>query len=121
MDKTKIKIITKNKKAYHDYFIIEKYEAGIELKGTEIKSIREGRCNLKDSYARITKDKEIFLYNFHISPYKNQGYVTHDPLRPKSYYCIKAKLISYGKRLLYQVLHLFHYRFISKVNMLKSS
>ncbi len=76
-------LISKNKKAYHDFIIEEKFEAGIELKGTEIKSLRAGKCNLKDSYARISKDKEVFVYHFHISKYKNSGYVDHDPDRPK--------------------------------------
>jgi len=76
-------ILANNKKAFHDFEIIEKYEAGIELLGTEIKSLRAGKCNLKDSYARISKDREVFVYNFHISKYENAGYADHNPDRPK--------------------------------------
>jgi SsrA-binding protein len=61
-------IVTQNKKAFHDYFILERYEAGVMLKGNEVKSLREHKANLKDSYARIKND-ELFLYNMHISPY----------------------------------------------------
>jgi SsrA-binding protein len=77
-----IKIITSNKKAYHDYQILEKIEAGLVLTGTEVKSLREGRCNLKDSYARI-RDGEVWLIGMHISPYKNAGYASHDPERDR--------------------------------------
>lgn len=74
----RIKIITTNKKARHDYHIVETVEAGIVLRGTEVKSLRAGRCNLIDSYARIIKD-EMWLIGMHISAYENEGYVTHDP------------------------------------------
>jgi SsrA-binding protein len=74
------KLIAKNKKAFHDYFIIEKLEAGIVLRGTEVKAIREGRLNLKDSYALI-KEGEAFLLNCHISPYSHGNIQNHDPTR----------------------------------------
>lgn len=77
-----IKIVTTNKKARSEYFISETIEAGIALLGTEVKSLRGGRCNLKDSYARI-RDGEVWLVGMHISPYENEGYVTHDPWREK--------------------------------------
>ena len=64
-----IKIITKNKKATHDFFIEERYEAGISLAGTEVKSLRMGKVNLKDSFA-LAKDGELYVYNMHISPYE---------------------------------------------------
>ncbi|MBQ2082444.1 MAG: SsrA-binding protein, partial [Lachnospiraceae bacterium] len=64
-----IKLIANNKKAYHDYFILDKYEAGIELVGTEVKSLRMGKCSLKESFIRIDKG-EVFVYNMHISPYE---------------------------------------------------
>lgn len=76
------KIIATNKKATHDYFILEKYEAGIVLKGTEIKSIRQGKVNLRDSFARIIKG-EIFLMNMHISPYTHGNVFNHNPLRDR--------------------------------------
>lgn len=74
--------VTTNRKAYHDYFIEETYEAGISLLGTEVKSLREGRANLKDSYA-IIKGNEIFLLNCHISPYSHGNIQNHDPLRTR--------------------------------------
>ncbi len=73
-----IKIITSNKKAFHDYHINETVEAGMVLTGTEVKSLRAGRCNLKDSYAKVIND-ELWLIGMHISAYENEGYVTHDP------------------------------------------
>ena len=74
----KIKILAKNKRAYFEYHIDDKYEAGIVLKGTEVKSIRAGKFNFKDAYVKI-KDSECWLVNFHISHYKDSGYATHDP------------------------------------------
>ena len=76
------KIITNNKKAYHDYFIDEKFEAGIELFGTEVKSIRAGQVNLKDSYVSV-KTGEAILLNMHISPYEQGNIFNKDPLRPR--------------------------------------
>lgn len=75
-----IKVISDNRKAYHEYFVEEKLEAGIILTGTEIKSIRNGRVNLKDSYARI-ENGEVWLYQMHISPYEQGNRFNHDPLR----------------------------------------
>ena len=72
--------IAENRKAFHDYHLIETFEAGIVLLGTEVKSIREGRVNLRDSYARV-EDGEVFLYNVNISPYSHRGYADHEPLR----------------------------------------
>ena len=74
--------ITKNRKAYHDYTIFEEYEAGIVLVGTEVKSIRNGQINLKDSYAKI-KNNEVFLVNCHISPYFQAGISNHEPERER--------------------------------------
>lgn len=79
MDK---KIVAQNRRARHDYFILETYEAGLVLTGTEIKSIRAGRVNLKDGYAKI-ENGECWLYNVHISPYEKGTYYNHDPLRPR--------------------------------------
>jgi len=76
------KIIAKNRKAYHDFEILEKFEAGIELKGTEVKSIRAGKVNLKDGFARVMKG-ELFLMNMHISPYDHGNIHNHDPLRTR--------------------------------------
>jgi len=74
------KIISTNRKARHDYHIEESYEAGIVLTGTEVKSVRGARVNLKDSYARV-ENGEIFLYNMHISPYEQGNRFNHDPMR----------------------------------------
>ena len=73
-------VIASNRKARHDYHILETWEAGVALLGTEVKSIREGRVNLRDSFARV-EDGEVFLYNVHISPYSHRGYADHEPLR----------------------------------------
>lgn len=76
------KVITTNKKAYRNYVIGAKYEAGVALKGTEVKSLREGGGNLLDSYARV-EGGELFLYNFHIAPYEFGNIQNHDPMRKK--------------------------------------
>ncbi len=77
------KIICVNKKARFSYFIEAKYEAGLVLKGTEVKSLREGRANLKESYAKLNDEGEVFLYNCHISPYSHGNRLNHDPTRPR--------------------------------------
>lgn len=82
MGKDSIKIISQNKKAYHDYFILETYEAGISLTGTEVKSIRAGRCNLKDSYIKV-ENGEAIIKGMHISPYEQGNIFNHDPIRER--------------------------------------
>ena len=82
MAKTDGKTIAENRKARHDYFVIETYEAGIELFGTEVKSLRAGNVNLKDSYAEVDKG-ELFALGIHISPYEQGNIFNKDPLRPK--------------------------------------
>jgi SsrA-binding protein len=72
--------IAENRKAFHDFHLLETFEAGLVLLGTEVKAIREGRVNLRDSYARV-EDGEVFLYNVNISPYSHRGYADHEPLR----------------------------------------
>ncbi len=74
------RLIANNKKAYHDYFIEDKYEAGIALHGTEVKSLRQGKCSIKESFLRIEND-EIFIYGMHISPYEKGNIFNKDPLR----------------------------------------
>ena len=76
------KAVATNRKAYHDYFIEEKFEAGIMLQGTEVKSLREGRVNLQDSYASV-KGREIFLHHCHINPYSHGNIMNHEPLRTR--------------------------------------
>ena len=91
------KVISKNRKARHDYDIEETYEAGIVLTGTEVKSVRNARVNLKDSYARIDNN-EIFLYNMHISPYEQGNRFNHEPLRIRKLLMHKMEISRlYGK------------------------
>ena len=77
-----MKLVANNKKAYHDYFIEEKYEAGIVLHGTEVKSMRMGKCSIKESFIRI-ENGEIFAYGMHVSPYEKGNIFNKDPLRTK--------------------------------------
>ena len=79
---TDIKLITSNRKARHEYTVLETYEAGIELQGTEVKSLRDGKANLGDSYAGIERN-EVYLYHPHISPYEQGNIFNHDPLRKR--------------------------------------
>ena len=76
------KIIADNRKAHHDYHLLETFEAGIALVGTEVKAIREGRVNLRDSFARVTNG-EVFMHNVHIGSYSSRGYADHEELRPR--------------------------------------
>jgi len=82
LDKKEIQVIARNKKAYHDYFVLDTYEAGIELYGTEIKSIRQGRVNLKDSFCSVD-DGEMFAIGMHVSPYEQGNIFNRDPMRKK--------------------------------------
>lgn len=82
MHREPVKIITENRKARHDYHILETFEAGIELHGTEVKSVRSGNANLKDSFARV-ENGELILYNMHISPYQHGNQFNHEPKRPR--------------------------------------
>ena len=86
-----VKIACENRKARHDYFIHETYEAGLELKGTEVKSLRAGKANLKDSYGEI-KNGEVFIQNMHISPYEQEISLTMMPCGLGSFCCIRQKL-----------------------------
>ena len=90
--KTDSRIIADNRKARHDYFVIETYEAGIELFGTEVKSLRAGGCNLKDSYCEIDKG-EMFALGVHISPYEQGNIFNRDPLRPKKLLMHKREIM----------------------------
>ncbi|MBQ8801507.1 MAG: SsrA-binding protein SmpB [Clostridium sp.] len=92
-----IKIVAKNAKAYHDYFIEDKYEAGIELAGTEVKSIRQGNVNLKDSFC-IIKDGEISVLGMHISPYEKGNIFNKDPRRNRKLLMHKREIMRlFGK------------------------
>ena len=81
-DKKGVKVAAQNRKAHHDYFVEDRYEAGIELFGTEVKSIRAGTLNLKDSYC-IAKNGELYLHGMHISPYEHGNIFNRDPVRPR--------------------------------------
>ena len=91
MAKESIKLIANNKKARHDYFLEEKYEAGIALHGTEVKSLRMGKCSIKESFIRI-ENGEVFIYGMHISPYEKGNIFNKDPLRVKKLMLHKAEI-----------------------------
>ena len=82
MEKKDVKIAAQNRKAHHDYYVEEKYEAGIELAGTEVKSVRAGTLNLKDSYCTV-REGELFVHGMHISPYEKGNIFNKDPVRPR--------------------------------------
>ncbi|MCI8536167.1 MAG: SsrA-binding protein SmpB [Hungatella sp.] len=92
MGKQTIKLIANNKKAYHDYFIEDKYEAGIELFGTEVKSIRMGKCSIKESFIRIDKG-ELYLYGMHVNPYEKGNIFNKDPLRTRKLLLHKSEIV----------------------------
>lgn len=85
------RLIVNNKKAYHDYFIEEKYEAGISLHGTEVKSLRMGKCSIKESFLRI-ENGELFIYGMHVSPYEKGNIFNKDPLRVKKLLMHKSEI-----------------------------
>ena len=85
------KVVATNRKAFHDYFIEERYEAGMMLHGTEVKSLREGRVNLQDSYASV-RGSEVFLHQCHISPYSHGNIMNHDPTRVRKLLLHKAEI-----------------------------
>ena len=85
------KTITRNRKAFHDYEIIEKFEAGMELRGSEVKSLREGKANLRDSYA-VIRDSEINLVGMHIGAYSHTGYLGHEPYRDRKLLLQRAEI-----------------------------
>ena len=91
MAKTNGKMIANNKKAYHDYFILDTYETGIVLHGTEVKSLRMGKCSIKESFIRI-ENGEVFIYGMHISPYEKGNIFNKDPLRVKKLMLHKAEI-----------------------------
>jgi SsrA-binding protein len=84
-------LIADNRKAFFDYHLLETFEAGVVLNGTEVKGIREGKANLRDSYARVERG-EVWLYNVHINPYSHRGYVDHDPKRKRKLLLHRAEI-----------------------------
>ena len=91
MAKEQGKLIANNKKAYHDFFILDTYEAGIALHGTEVKSLRMGKCSIKESFIRI-ENGEVFIYGMHVSPYEKGNIFNKDPLRVKKLLLHKAEI-----------------------------
>ena len=91
MGKTSIKLIANNKKAYHDFFIEDTFEAGISLHGTEVKSLRMGKCSIKEAFIRI-ENGEVIIYGMHVSPYEKGNIFNRDPLRPKKLLMHKAEI-----------------------------
>ena len=92
MDRSAVKQIAANRKAYHDYFVEEKFEAGLELCGTEVKSIRQGNVNLKDSYC-IIKDGQMVVHGMHVSPYEKGNIFNRDPVRPRRLLMHKREIL----------------------------
>ena len=91
MATTEKKLIANNKKAYHDFFLEERYEAGIELHGTEVKSMRMGKCSIKEAFIRI-ENGEVIIYGMHVSPYEKGNIFNRDPLRPKKLLMHKSEI-----------------------------
>ena len=91
MAKESMKLVANNKKAYHDYFVDEKYEAGLVLHGTEVKSLRMGKCSVKEAFIRI-ENGEVWVYGMHISPYEMGNIFSKDPLRPTKLLMHKAEI-----------------------------
>ncbi|MDS1030643.1 SsrA-binding protein SmpB [Bacillota bacterium LX-D] len=91
MPEKKIKVVSENRKARHEYFIEETYETGLSLTGTEVKSLRAGKANLQDSFARI-ENNEVFIYNMHISPYEQGNRFNHDPKRTRKLLMHKSEI-----------------------------
>jgi SsrA-binding protein len=94
----KIKLIANNKKAYHDYFIDEKYEAGIELAGTEVKSLRMGKCSIKESFIKIERG-EVFAYGMNISPYEKGNIFNKDPLRIRKLLLHRVQIVKLDEKM----------------------
>lgn len=98
MDKAGTKTVASNRKAFHDYFIEDRYEAGIELTGTEVKSIRQGKLNLKDSFCHV-KNGELILYGMHISPYEKGNIFNQDPLRQRRLLMHKREILKLSAKI----------------------
>ena len=94
-----VKEITANRKAFHEYFVLERYEAGIELAGTEVKSIRGGNVNLKDAFCTI-KNGELFLRGMHVSPYEHGNIFNKDPVRPRRLLMHKREILKLNARVM---------------------
>ena len=91
-----VKVIVTNRKAWHEYHILDKYEGGIVLHGSEVKAIREGKANIKEAYVRFIEN-ELFVIGMHIGKYSNEGYSTHDPVRDRKLLLHKKELLNLRK------------------------
>ena len=91
MSKEPLKLVANNKKAYHDYFIEEKYEAGLQLHGTEVKSLRQGKCSIKEAYVKV-ENGEVYIYGMNISPYEKGNIFNKDPLRVRKLLLHKSEI-----------------------------
>jgi len=118
MPSEEIKVVSENRKAFHDYFIEDRVEAGIILTGTEIKSIRNGKVNLKDSYARLNNG-EVWVYQMHISPYEQGNRYNHDPLRPRKLLLHRAEINKLVGKIQLQGLTLIPIKIYLKKSMAK--
>ena len=93
MGKDNFKLVANNKKAYHDYFIDDTYEAGISLAGTEVKSVRMGKCSIKEAFIKVEKNEEVYVYGMHISPYEKGNIFNKDPLRVRKLLLHKSEIM----------------------------
>ena len=91
------RVLASNRQAFHHYFIGDRFEAGIALLGTEVKSLRAGNANLKDAFARVD-GREVYLHNCHISPYSHGGYANHDPLRPRKLLLHRSEILKLAQK-----------------------
>lgn len=117
-EKNNIKLIAQNKKARHEYFILETYECGIELAGTEVKSVREGKVNIKDSYASITGG-EVWLKDMNISPFEKGNIFNRDPLRERKLLMHKREILKLSQQLKEQGLSLVPLKVYLKNSLVK--
>jgi SsrA-binding protein len=117
-DTERDKVVATNREAYHNYFILETFEAGIQLTGTEVKSIREGRATLKDGYVRVA-DGEAWLINVHISPYTHGNRQNHDPDRERRLLLHKSEIMRLFSKIREKGLTLVPTRFYFKGNLIK--
>ncbi len=97
--KNATKLIANNKKAFHDYFIDEKYECGIQLFGTEVKSVRMGKCSIKEAFVRIDHNNEVWIYGMHINPYEKGNIFNKDPLRARKLLMHKTEIIKLASKI----------------------
>ncbi len=97
MGKESVKLVANNKKAYHDYFIEDKYEAGIELFGTEVKSVRMGKCSIKEAFVRVEKG-EVYIYGMHVNPYEKGNIFNKDPLRARKLLLHKSEIMKLASK-----------------------